>query len=350
MVENQTNILSLLKIWYRWKKQIVSTLVGTLIISIVVLLLIPNYYKSTAIFYVASPDQSMPNTIGDRELSKDFFGNDDDIDRIITIAESSEWANHMIQQFRLYEHFDIDSTAEKAPLKVREKFDKMFSIIQNSNNALELSFEDKNKRIVADMANHGRFMIEQIVRRVIKTSQKKAIENYELSIVRYENNLSKLGTELNEVKQEYSIYDTNNQTEFLNKNLIELIQKENTLLAQKNNGQLSTVRKNIEKTKALLKRYNEGLPTVKKLEQEYEEATVQMIKEKERYKLLKSAYNAESPIVIIVEDAFEPIQKSRPKRAILLFGIMVFTLIMSLLVVLVLDKVKTIDWDTIKTE
>ncbi len=181
--DSTLSLLSVLKTLYRWRKPIIWVTivagVGTAIISI----LLPNYYKSTTVFFAASPDQAQPEILFNKSGVRPYvFGNDNDIDRLLTIAKSADLLNFVVDQFNLYQHYDIDSTHAKAPYKVRKKFLKYYDVTKNSKDAIELSFEDKDPEFAAALVNATREKIDEFAQRLVKNRHQKAIETFEQNI------------------------------------------------------------------------------------------------------------------------------------------------------------------------
>ena len=83
--------------------------------SIIIVLLLPVYYQSSTIFLAASPDILTDRGLfGTATRDPQQFGNNNDNDRFLTIAESDELASYLINKFDLYQHYDIDSSGSKS--------------------------------------------------------------------------------------------------------------------------------------------------------------------------------------------------------------------------------------------
>ena len=124
-MDNRENLIGIIETFFRWKKPILSLCIAAGIGSIIISLCLPNYYQSFTTYYVASPDQIMPDPVGSRLKEKELYGKSEDRDRNLSIAQSSELINFMIDSFNLYEHYDIDPTHEKGASKVRKRFLKL---------------------------------------------------------------------------------------------------------------------------------------------------------------------------------------------------------------------------------
>ena len=123
-MEKKDNLLSVLEIIFRWKKQIIIVCAIAGIGAVVISLFMDNYYESFTNFYAASPDLALPEPVGTEATDRDYYGEPEDIDRVLTIAESSEIANYLINKYNLYEHYESDTTHRLAQFKVTKAFKK----------------------------------------------------------------------------------------------------------------------------------------------------------------------------------------------------------------------------------
>ena len=82
-----------------------------------------------------------------------MFGSKVDIDRIITLGNSSNILGYAINQYKLFDHYEIDPNANLADFKVAKKFRQNFSIAKNAQGSLSLSIVDKDPQKAADWAN-----------------------------------------------------------------------------------------------------------------------------------------------------------------------------------------------------
>ena len=152
--------------------------IGTAIIS----LFLPNYYQSTTTFYAASPDLGMPDPVGEMEKDRDYYGEDTDNDRILTIASSNEVIWYLIEKFRLYEHYDIDPSNRKSKDKIVKKFTKLYNVEKTKFEAIEISVEDKDSLMAAAIANEARVRTDIIAQSLMKEGHLKRLNSFEATM------------------------------------------------------------------------------------------------------------------------------------------------------------------------
>jgi len=357
------NLLGIISIIYKWRKNIILTCILAAILSVIGSLLLPNYYKSTTIFYAASPDLAKPSPVGLMAADQDFYGEEEDLDRLFSISSSGEVADYIISKYNLYEHYDINPESKKGPFKIRERFNKMYKTLKTKFGALQLSVEDKDPKIAASIANDARTKINDIAQSLIKQSQSQLLETYKINITQKEIISKTLSDSLYRMREKYSIYNTESQgqvyAELLARASASLNDKKARLSVYKNTpglrdsvSYLNAAIKGLENQKSSITDqvnwFNKGLAQVMNLEFEQKDMTKQLSVDKERYKQLQATYNTPFNGIHVVEQAEEPVVKSRPKRSIIVLGICFATLIFSILAVLFLESYRKLDWNRIK--
>ena len=211
----QDSLLYLIGSVLKWRKQIIRiTILVGIVTAITSLLFLSNYYQSTTIFLAASPKLAQPGYIFGRTSTElEIYGDDFDVDRIITISQSSEVINYLIEKFDLYKHYEIDRDAKRASYKVRLRFSKLYEVKKNKNEAIELSVEDKDPAMAAAIANAARQKIDEIGQRLIKDSHFRLIETYEDNLADFDRKIRSLSDSLGKRQRQYGIYNPESQSE-----------------------------------------------------------------------------------------------------------------------------------------
>jgi LPS O-antigen subunit length determinant protein (WzzB/FepE family) len=362
--EVKENILGVLETLFKWKKEIIYTCVAAAVLSIIVALLLPVYYKSSTTFYAASTDLASPERIfGEANDAMEYYGEAEDIDRVITIAESNEVTDFMINKFNLYDRYDIDSSDLEAPYYVRLKFADMYKLKQTKYDAIVLSVEDKDPEVAAEMATTARNKTSEILSRLIKESQNEVLNTYRGSISEGEKNVVIVNDSLQRTRDRFKVYNTQSQSAGISRAMQQargkLLINEIELEEMKKQGRINRdtlVRRNsiIAATKYQIKElekdlelFNSGMAQVTYLETLQEEASEQLSEDKERFAKYLAAYNSSFPTIHIVENARVPLIKSRPIRWLIVVASTVIAFIMAVLGVLVLDQYSDVNWKKI---
>lgn len=362
-MENRENLLDVLASLFKWKKFILATCLAAAVISAIVSLLLPVYYKATTVFYAASPDLAVPEAIfGNSSQAPNYYGTENDMNRLMSIANSNELATFMIDSFKLYQHYDIDPNSPKGPYAVRLKFNKHFEALKTKYDAIELSVEDQDKELAARMANAAREYINLLGQELIKKGQEKILRTYEHNIQSKMQGLQALNDSLQKVRETYGVYNHLSQsevlTEMISKTEARLYNSQARLEALKSNTRLrdsvAVLKANIagyEKELAQLDKrlatFNQGMTQVETMKAAQTESSEKLAADQERYKQLKAAFESDFPAVLLMEPATVPVIKERPKRMIIVAVSTIAALVFSVLGVVVFETYKNTDWQQI---
>lgn len=154
----RNDLLELLQIAWR-KRRFILTVTGIAAVASVLisLFLMPNYYKSSVTFYPSNPtmtDRSVMFGESVSDVQIDYFGGNSDIDRILTLAQTSGTIDYIINRYRLFDHYGYDTASRDGRYKTRVKFLKNYNTRKTVLGAVEISVWDRDKALAADMANH----------------------------------------------------------------------------------------------------------------------------------------------------------------------------------------------------
>ena len=361
MSQNE-NLLDLVNAVYRWRKPIIISCVLAAVISAIVALMLPNYYTSKTIFYAASPDLAKPLPIGAFDSKRDIYGTDTDLDRLFSIANSGELTDYLIEEFNLYERYDIDPDGDQAGYAVRLMVAKSYNTQKNKFDALELSFEDEDPEMAAKIAMAAREKVNEIGQRMIKESQANLLKNYEQIIADKDTYQQDIITKLSALKNKYKIYNSASKGEILSEQLtttaskyvnaksrLDFYKQDPSLidsipmLASKVSG----LKKQLESLNADANSYSEGSGEIEKLGLEMKEISEQLAIDKERYKQLKSAYTSPFSALHLVQEAKVPHIKSRPIRSIIVVGTTAVTFFLTLIWVMFMHQYRDVKWKSV---
>lgn len=353
------SLLDVLKTLGRWKKHILRTTIAVFILSIIGTLLMPTWYESSTTFYAAHPDLARPEPVGGGDAPKFVYGTGDDLDRLFSLANSTEIKNTLISKFDLYKRYKIDSTAKKGPAKMAKKINKLYNTTRTKYDAMTLSMEDQDPTFARDIVKTARELLSSKTQQLVKSSQYKTLQSSMANIKTQEQSLTKINDSLTVMKKLYGVFDSGTQGEVFATMLTEAIstldQKNAQLVSMKSLGiKRDSIRKvqaqiaGLESKKASLSKsvedYNQGILQVLGLEQAQRRMTDEVSLEKERYKKLKTSYDNPFTALHIVEMESIPVEKSRPKRSIYVIGFTVLAFILSCLGALLVDSVKEVNW------
>lgn len=355
------HLLDVLRTLFRWKRPIVITSGVAAVGSAILVLLLPVYYQATTSFLVLSPDQSKPELIfGEGNVDPDLFGNTEDVDRILNLAESNALIDHMVDSFHLYAQYDIDSTAAKAPLLVAKTFLGLYDVEKTKRDAIVLAMEDKDPVLAAAIVKAAREHIDRTAQNLIRGSQARTIATYQADIESKTRQMRVLNDTLSAFRRRYGIYDTQSQAESLTGQSTSLDRQAASLSAReeayaKLGGRYrdsvaiiqalrSGVERERETVEAQLERFNTGVSQIVSLEEEYDQAVESLNLAREKLKQYQAAYYADLPALMVLEEATVPLEKSRPLRTLTVLIVTLLAFLFSIAAVLLIENSRDIDF------
>ncbi len=361
-MQQRDNLLGLVASVFKRKKQILWICAIAGIGAILISLLLPNYYKSTSVFYAASADVARPDPVGPDLKERDLFGIEEDLDKIMTCASSLELVDYLIQKFDLYQHYDIDPESKKGKFKVREALEGMMELKKTKYEAIELSIEDEDPQFAADMVNAAVDKVNAIAQNLTKSTQAKQIANKQAAMIEKQKSIKVLGDTLSALSQRYGIYNVLAQSETMSASLTRvtgnLALVNAKLKALQGAGYkrdsinyIKAQAQGLIEQKTFLEqtanKFNQGSSQVSSVSRELKTAQEQFAEDQERLKQLQAAYRSDSPMVLILEKGEVPVVKSRPKRSLLVIGAVFIAFIFSVIFAILMDAYKDVNWKQI---
>ncbi len=212
------SFLDIVGILFRWKKPLMVLLVVTTVGSIIVSLLLDDYYTAYATFVPTNEEQKLFDSAGNLTL----YGGDDAVSRVLIFAESPSFVNHMIKKFELAKRYNIDNSTPKGQNKVEKYFRKLYDIKRNRHSGLEISIQDKDPQAAFDMVTEGLDRIKELYRAA--TSENKGLikKTYENAIAEKEQELIVVADTLTRLRKKFNIFDVNTQSKALSAMLTSL--------------------------------------------------------------------------------------------------------------------------------
>lgn len=360
-MEQRDSLLGVVSTIFEYIRYIITVCAIVAIGSIIVVLLLPVYYQSYTTFLSVNPDLLTERGLfGTTTRDPQPFGTNNDNDRLISIAESAELQNYLIEEFDLYEHYDIDTSSAKAPYYIRLALADLFEVKRTKMDAIQLSIEDKDPIIATAMTKAARLKIDSINLHMVKALQQSQVNTIEQSVIEKQRLLVILSDSTQALRSRYGVYNIDSQSESLSALIIarkgKLTSSAARLEALKSNRRASRdsimyldatvkgIKKEVEALQVEMEKFNQGMSKVQALEEEYEEASMQVIYQKEQLKKLRTVQKSSLSSIFLLDEAAVPVVKSRPVRSLLVIAATLAALVFSLIGVLIFDHYKEVNW------
>lgn len=359
------HLLGVLQSLWRWKLPILSVTLAGAVLSVIISLLLPEYYKASTTFLTISPDQiSIDGVFGNTNSRMQFYGSGDDIDRMMSVAESDALIDHIIETFDLYTVYDIDTTKVKAPLYVRREFLSNYEVSKNARDAIELEISDRDRRRVAKMVTEARKQVNDISLTLVRGTQERSAQSLRREIASAEESLARIDDRIRELREASGIYNTEAQSEALAAKTT-LIQNQ----IATTNAKLDTYRQNggrgardsiakyrvqlagyasaQENLDAQLANLNGSLGPIDNLEEERGRLNQALSKNRIRLKQYETILGTDMRAIEVLEEARVPVARSYPVRSLMVIGATIASFFFAVVGALLIDTGRRYNWDQV---
>ncbi|MCB0698487.1 MAG: hypothetical protein H6551_11480 [Chitinophagales bacterium] len=123
-------------------------------------------YKAEAEYIVSNPLYADRNNLFRTRDTRfvDYFGGDDDIDRILSIANSDTLRNAVLDKLNLWEVYKLDKSNPDDRLEMRERFQKHFKMERTEYTTAKVYYTDTDPDRAAEVVNLAMEICENIFR------------------------------------------------------------------------------------------------------------------------------------------------------------------------------------------
>ncbi|UYZ64666.1 GumC domain-containing protein [Hymenobacter weizhouensis] len=345
MLERTYSLLGLWPIIDRWKKLVGTALALALVVSLVVALLLPNIYTSTAVFFPTNPQSTDPDRIVDGE-KLELENRTEDLDRVITIGESQPVAELMIRRFDLYNHYGVGQPGEdKADEAVLKEFSDNLGIVHNERDAIELTFQDTDKQLAARMANAMVQVIDSINQQLTLENRRNVLGLFKQRYEFLNGEFERSRRQLVQARRRYGIFNEEMQSRYLAREIIEIESK--LRQAEGGSGNAGALRRSLRGLTQAdggnvvnLENYTQGLDSVKMFTARLEDLQARLVKARGDYEIADVAIRGKLSSLYVVQKAYPAVKKSKPVRWLIVVGAVALTLMLSVVLITLLELLR----------
>ena len=337
------SLLRLGPIINRWKYLVGAALLLALLVSVVVALRLPNIYRSTAVFYPSNLQSADPDRLV--EGSKlETSSKSEDLDRIITIGTSQPVAELMIKRFDLYQHYQAGAPGDDAADNyVLHEFSSNLDIVHNDRDAIELAFQDTDKKLAARVANAMVEVIDSLNRQLTLANRRQVLQLYQQRFDYFKGTFERSRRELVAARRRYGIFGLD---EYQSRYLAQAVISAETALrrAESGEGNLGAARRVVRGlTRAdggnliNLENYTRGNDSIKMLAARVTDLESRLTGASSAYEIANLALKSRVSSLYKVQQAYPATRKSKPVRWLIVAGSVFLTLAFSLIVITLLE-------------
>ncbi len=326
----------------RWKPFVAGAVALTAIVSVVVALLLPNVYRSTAIFIPTNPQTTDPDRLvegGKLELG----GRAEDLDRAITIGESQPVAELIIKKFDLYKHYKAGEAGDDAADNfVLSEFSGNLSIVHNERDAIELTFIDKDKNLAAQVANALVQVIDSVNQQLTLENRRQVLTLYRQRYNYLSTNYERSRQELVGARRRYGIFGLEMQGRYMVKQLIET--EAALRKAEASGGDvagLKRVLRGLTRTDGgnliNLESYVRGTDSLNMFTTRVNDLQGRLISARSAYETAELSIKGRISSVYLVQKAYPATKKFKPVRSLIVIGSVLLVFVLSVVFITLLE-------------
>jgi capsular polysaccharide biosynthesis protein len=313
---------------YHWRKHLlIITGAGILFSAIGSYMIRPQYKAVSSLFAVKSFSASKYLTEEPQGYAEDYMdiGDEDDIEKLLQILNSSELQDLLVKKFDLYRHWQISGNDPNKETWMSLMFQEMINFKRTDMMSVKVEVFDYSPDTAAKIANAIAMFADTVKGHYTKRIAVEALNIVKLEYDKAVSQMKVLEDSMQKIRGK-GVLEYNLQVQALTRSL-------GKALASGNNAA-------VERIEEKLKKFEEfGGP--------YFNLTNEVILMKERQVFLKTKLNAaylnatrNLPSNLQVQQAKVPDKKSKPVRWIIVFVAAVSSFIGSLMVLLVMDSYK----------
>ncbi len=148
------NSLDLLVFLYKKRKPIIIITIIGAIVSVIVSLMITPMYKSEVIMYPTS-SASVSQSLLSNNSKGNFmaFGDEEETEQLLQVLQSNQITNHIIDKFKLPEHYGIDTTSKFSKTNLYDTYNGNISFKKTKYQSVQITVFDKDPQYASDIAN-----------------------------------------------------------------------------------------------------------------------------------------------------------------------------------------------------
>ena len=165
-------------------------------------------YEATAEFIIRNPLYGDRNNLySSNDRTYDYFGNEEDIDKILLLSTSDIVQGQVIRNMNLSEAYKIDTTTRRGALDLEKKFNSNLRMIRTEFKGILLNYTDTDPERAAAVANETVRILEKEYGGFYKDMRQNVYQSIIDKIHEEDSTINALTDTLTRWRDLYGIYD-----------------------------------------------------------------------------------------------------------------------------------------------
>lgn len=365
---NRFNLIHFVNSLIKWKKPIAIVCMIAIIGSAVIAFSIDKTYESLSTIYPSNPsltDKSYLFENGNSNMAVELYGSKEDVDRIISIARSGQVLVHIINKYKLYRHYEVDTTKEFYLTTAMKKLKSNLKVVKTEFRGIEIKVRDKDPNKAAAIANEIVSKVDELAQKMILSNRVQMLEMFQRALSEGKTEMENLTDSLTTMKKKLSKYILMNieqKSTILMEDITKTTATLNELTAQKEllskqyknsdprlmslnvqiNGlqnRLASLKKEADLNNTNMQEYSQAKEELKILQLRQDFAIDQYKKQLRINESYDLSANQNVSFIYVMERAY-PAEKEVPMKFLIVVGSFLITLFMSIVTATIIDTFK----------
>jgi hypothetical protein len=307
------DLVDVIKVILRRKKQIliicgVAAVAGIIISDPHIM---KPYYLSTAIVVPANPSLSTAQNLfaDNSSVTGNYYGSEEDGDRLLAIANSAPLEQYIISQFHLFSHYEIDSASVSFPnYKIQRAFESNYEALKDDKDAIEINVYDHDPKMASDIANAIVDKVDDINRNIILSNKNKMLAIYQNKVSEKQAQLHSLTDSIVKLKRLIGISGG--------------IESLGNMASESSNG--------IDREGTQEKIYL--------LEDQQQGSIIELNSSNTMLEEFQASINKDVPTLYVLQRAFPAEMKTKPLRSFVVLSFVIGAFFITLLILLIIER------------
>lgn len=202
------DLIDVLKTIQKQKRIIIAITLVSVALGSVFFAIKKKKYKSAARFMVNNPLYGDRNTLfrNTEQRYVDYFGGDDDIDRVTALLGSDTVKEKIIRMCQFQVVYNADINTEKGHAFLMSVFDKNFNLKRTENKDMEASYVAYDSVTAANVANTAVKVAEEAFRSYYVSMKNSMSASINKKVIQLDSAISIYTDSLAAVRDRYGIY------------------------------------------------------------------------------------------------------------------------------------------------
>lgn len=314
---------------YMYKRRyplLVLTLLAA-VVSVIASLMITPRYRSTVVFFPAPSTAASRLLYLDSPFARDpeLFGDEEMVEQMLQVLNSDVIRSKIIDQYDLFNHYEIDPGTKFPATSLHKKFRKNISFRKTEYMAVVIEVLDKEPARAASMANDIAALLDSTMNRMQKEKTKKALEVVEKEYLNLLDEIRDIEDSLNYIRSRGVIEYDSQAGAYYQAYASALLDKDDEAIRLLE-GKLKVVSRYGGSYITLSHMLINQLNSLSVLKAKYQEAQVN--------------YNSEMPVKFILDNAYPAEKKAYPMRWLIVIVSTFSVFVLSFFLFLIMDTLR----------